>query len=108
MEKLQRVSSVYDLPNIYLAIRVLYGMEGRRTDGWKDWNTYFLGTSRCVKKKQFILWTNSKGSHLVRNKEPSPVVSCTENAVTEKCHKEEYVEERAYFDLLRIPAVYIR
>jgi hypothetical protein len=62
-----------------------------------------------VKKKTSLFFERTaKGSHPVRNKEPSPVAACIENAVTEKCHKEGYVEQRAYFYLLRKPAVFIR
>jgi isopentenyldiphosphate isomerase len=78
-------------------------------DGRTERLEYLLlgDVSAREKKPGFVLWTNSKGSHPVPNKEPSPVVACIENAVTVKCHKEGYVEQRAYFYLLRKPAVYI-
>ena len=77
-----------------------------RTDGLEY---LLLGNASTRKKKRGLLFRRTaKAAILSESKNLPPIVACTENKVTEKCHKEGYVEQRAYVDLLRKPAVHIR
>ena len=81
-----RLFSVRFDEHVFSDYGVTHGMEDWRTD--EKFGIFASWGRGDAWKKKFILWANSKGSHPVRNKEPSPVVACTENAVTEKCNKE--------------------